>query len=77
MCANITPHKETDLEGFWNHIFEIKNGTNQPMFPLLPTFIAPLLAVPHSSATAERIFSSLNLIKTKYGINEIQLPSKQ
>lgn len=45
--------------------FELKNGLNEQMFPLPKLFVAPLLALPHSSATAERTFSDLNLIKSK------------
>lgn len=35
------------------------------MFPILNTFITALLSLPHSSAAVERIFSAVNLIKTK------------
>lgn len=35
------------------------------MFPKLNTFIGPLLALPHSSANTERIFSQLFVIKNK------------
>ncbi|KAK3881280.1 hypothetical protein Pcinc_014266 [Petrolisthes cinctipes] len=34
-------------------------------FKLLPDFMCSLLALPHSSACVERIFSQLNIIKTK------------
>lgn len=53
------------LEGFWCKIFDMENGLDETMFPNLCKFVGPLLALPHSSATAERIFSLLELIKNK------------
>lgn len=35
------------------------------MFPLLAQFVQNLLTLPHSSANVERLFSSINLMKTK------------
>lgn len=42
------------------------------MFPTLTPFIQAFISLPHSSAAAERIFSSLNAIKTK-NRNKLQL----
>ncbi|KYN16890.1 hypothetical protein ALC57_10869, partial [Trachymyrmex cornetzi] len=42
----------------------IKIG-NEMVFPKLFEFTTAILSLPHSSATTERIFSNLNLIKTK------------
>jgi len=36
------------------------------MFPLLTIVIKNIMTLPHSSACVERIFSCVNLIKTKY-----------
>lgn len=54
-----------DLESFWGKIFELKNGINKPMYPLLKRFVGSMLALPHRSACAERIFSKVALIKNK------------
>lgn len=56
---------DVQLEEYWYSIFSMKNAMDELMFPNLSEFVGPLLALPHSSATAERIFSQLNLIKNK------------
>lgn len=50
---------------FWLELGDVKDGNNQPKFNILSTFMCSLLALPHSSACVERIFSQLNRIKTK------------
>ena len=54
-----------ELEKFWDNIFSRKNALNEFMFPRIRDFIGSILSFPHSSATAERIFSHLNNIKNK------------
>ena len=44
---------------------DVKDGNNHPKFNIFSTFMCGLLALPHSSACVERIFSQLNIIKTK------------
>lgn len=53
-----------EAEQFWVKVGSIKVG-NELVFPRLYKFVTAILSLPHSSATTERIFSSLNLIKTK------------
>lgn len=53
------------FEKFWFQIINLKNEINEIMYPHLSQFISDILCFPHSSATVERIFSQLNLIKTK------------
>lgn len=53
------------FEDYWSAIFNLKNALNAPMFPLLKTFVGSILCFPHSSASAERIFSQVALIKDK------------
>lgn len=43
----------------------MKSGDDTPMFPNLSHLVTGLLCLPHSSATAERIFSAVNNLKTK------------
>lgn len=56
---------DSDLETFWNTVFAMKNGAEEPMFPNLTHFVKGIICLPHSSAAAERIFSQLFLLKTK------------
>ncbi|XP_055585459.1 uncharacterized protein LOC129738300 [Uranotaenia lowii] len=50
---------------FWNKILKTKRGNDQYAFPFLRKVIPELMCLPHSSAAAERVFSSYNLNKTK------------
>lgn len=52
-----------DVDEFWNRIIAEKNTLDEPMFSNLAQVVNRVLALPHSSAAAERIFSQLNLIK--------------
>lgn len=61
----IVIYKENSVPEFWSQVSEVRNAVNELMFPHLKKLISALLSLPHSSATAERIFSQLNLIKTK------------
>lgn len=51
---------------FWSKVINIKKSDNTKMFPLLTIVIKNIMTLPHSSACVERIFSCVNLIKTKY-----------
>lgn len=53
------------LESFWTEVFSSKNTLNELLFPNLKKLISGLLCLPLSSAGAKRVFSQLNLIKTK------------
>lgn len=50
---------------FWSELKAVKDGNNVPRFACSSKFKCGLLAVPHSSACVERVFSQLNMIKTK------------
>lgn len=54
----------SDLNSFWGKINSIRNGMGELMFSNLMTIVKIILALPHSSAAAERTFSQLSLIKT-------------
>lgn len=54
-----------NINAFWQKIASIKNGLNEKSFSNISYFIFNLLSLPHSSAAAERKFSTLALIKTK------------
>lgn len=67
LLRNVDPHDLVglDLNNFWNKISQIKSGDDTPMFPKLCEFIRNIFSLPHSSATVERVFSQINLNKTK------------
>ena len=48
---------------FWHYVRKLKNGIGEPRFPHLgPLF--KLMSLPHSTAAVERVFSSVNSVKT-------------
>lgn len=53
------------IEEFWLQVSEIKNGNEEKSFPLLLKLVLFVLSLPHSTAAVERIFSTINLNKTK------------
>ncbi|XP_057336016.1 uncharacterized protein LOC130674641 [Microplitis mediator] len=52
------------VDEFWCYISRITKGDGSKMFPLLATFTEVLLCLPRSSANVERLFSSINMMKT-------------
>ena len=50
---------------FWHELSKVKDGNNESKFGILSAFMCDLLALPHSSATVERVFSRVNMIKNK------------
>ncbi|XP_064093748.1 uncharacterized protein LOC135206265 isoform X1 [Macrobrachium nipponense] len=55
----------SSLEELFIYISKLRDENQELEFKLLPTFIFSILSLPTSNADAERIFSKLNLIKTK------------
>lgn len=54
-----------DCIQFWKQNCNLKKGDDSPLYPELTKFVSALLVLPHSSACVERIFSTINLNKTK------------
>lgn len=54
-----------DFEDFWIDISLIRKKDSELMFPLLVKLVNFVRILPHSTATVERIFSIINLNKTK------------
>lgn len=63
--AELQQYVDAPIDKFWSHVFNLRNGANEMMFPNLNIFMKGMLCLPHSSATVERTFSQLTLIKTK------------
>ena len=59
-----TENSDDSIPSFWFKIRNIKNGLNEPKFPLLSHFMTSLTALPHSTAAVERVFSEVNCTKT-------------
>lgn len=62
----------TDLTKFWIEIYNKKNATGDRPFERLSEFVLSLLILPISNSEVERVFSQMNLIKTKTR-NKMQL----
>lgn len=56
---------EINLETFWKKISDFKRGDSLGAFPVLSKFVQQIMILPHSSANVERIFSQVNINKTK------------
>ncbi|CAH1969775.1 unnamed protein product [Acanthoscelides obtectus] len=54
-----------DETEFWKEVRNAKRGDNSLIFPELANFVNVLFALPHSSASVERLFFEINLNKTK------------
>jgi hypothetical protein len=50
---------------FWLQVTQITDGNAKPKFDVLSELMCTLVALPHSSACVERIFSQVNIVKTK------------
>lgn len=57
--------EDVKLIEFWKKISELKRGGSKYAFPVLTSFVENIPILPHSSANVERIFSQVNLNKTK------------
>ncbi|KAJ8910917.1 hypothetical protein NQ315_014251 [Exocentrus adspersus] len=57
--------KTIDFTEFWFELYSMKNSADQKVFRNVCEFVFNLLSLPHSSASAERIFSQISIIKTK------------
>lgn len=56
---------DIDVYSFWDKVSNLNKGDDTPLFPLVANFMKKLLCLPHSSASVERVFSLVNLMKTK------------
>lgn len=57
-------NQKTTVE-FWVNVYEYNNAMNENPFHELSSFVMKFLVLPFSNAEVERVFSGMNLIKTK------------
>lgn len=57
--------KEMDVDEFWYNALQMKDLGGAQVFKHLASFVLYVLVFPHSNASCERVFSKVNLIKTK------------
>lgn len=58
-------YANNSLCSFWYNVGQDKYGDGTPVYRLLSKFAYSIMSLPHSSANVERIFSQVNLMKTK------------
>ncbi|KAF0706829.1 protein FAM200A-like, partial [Aphis craccivora] len=58
-----------NISKFWSKVVNITKSDDTKMFQLLNVVIKNIMTLLHSSACVERVFSSVNLIKTKFRIH--------
>ncbi|KAG5879309.1 hypothetical protein JTB14_025637 [Gonioctena quinquepunctata] len=56
---------DDDITEFWYNVSSLKNSMNEDIFENVFKLSKIIMCLPHSSAAAERIFSQLNLVKTR------------
>lgn len=66
--SDVKPRNEniTSIEDLIVYIEKLQDGAGDQLFPFLTLFLKNISCLPHSSVAAERIFSQLSIIKTKY-----------
>lgn len=57
--------EDIPVEFFWSNVLKLRNMNGQIMFPIMSKLVSAILSLPHSSAAVERVFSQINLNKTK------------
>ncbi|KAJ8381342.1 hypothetical protein SKAU_G00021200 [Synaphobranchus kaupii] len=57
--------KEMDVDAFWYNALQMKDLGGEQVFKHLASFVLDVLVFPHSNASCERVFSKVNLLKTK------------
>jgi hypothetical protein len=66
-CYNIKPDENiSDFNELINYLESRTNDVDESLFTNLINFFKAISCLPHSSAAAERLFSHLTTMKTKY-----------
>lgn len=59
------PHETQSTERFWSEVNKYTDATGVNPFHELCELALSVLSLPHSNAEVERLFSQLNIVKTK------------
>ncbi|KAI4467892.1 hat family dimerization domaincontaining protein-related [Holotrichia oblita] len=65
LTYDVSQYSNKEVDKFWVAVGNIFDGNGQPLFKELAEYCLNVLSIPHSNASCERIFSKVNLIKTK------------
>ncbi|KAL0879262.1 hypothetical protein ABMA27_003042 [Loxostege sticticalis] len=57
--------EDLEIETFWKKVAKMHLGDGNKMFPNLTSAVFSFMCLPHSSASVERLFSQVNITKTK------------
>lgn len=57
--------KDETLLSYWRKVKTQETGDYSEAFPTINQFVKHIFTLPHSSACVERVFSAINLNKTK------------
>lgn len=66
MCSDGSNSSCANVEQFWNKVNNLTDSGNITKYKHLTNFVKCLMCIPISNAQCERIFSQVNIIKTKY-----------
>ena len=64
-CDILMLNVNDQTDDFWGKLSTMKDGDNTFLFKNVADYVLKVLSVPHSNAICERVFSKVNLIKTK------------
>lgn len=64
-ATKLRPYAEEDVDTFWFRLKDMKDGNGENLFKNVASFALNVLSIPHYNATCERVFSKVNLIKSK------------
>lgn len=62
-----------DTIKFWTEAHNYRDACRSNPFEELSNFVLQILMIPHSNADVERVFSNMNIVKSKLR-NKMQLP---
>ncbi|CAF4809372.1 unnamed protein product [Pieris macdunnoughi] len=68
-----TEDENLEVGAFWKKIAQMHLGDGRKIFPNLTLTVLSFMCLPHSSASVERLFSQINLTKTKLR-NQLSTP---
>ena len=65
LSDSLLDETQTPVDVFWNHMEKCMSGSGEMLYPILSRLMKALLCLPHGNADCDRIFSHVQLIKTK------------